>query len=568
MPCPAPAIRWMLLATLLAGVAARSARAEFPTPKNTEKSTTQPMPPEEVCRQSQLPPGFQLGVFAAEPDVQNPIAITTDERGRVWVAENYTYAGAGAGWFDTTLRDRVIVLADTDGDGRQDKRTVFWDEGRKLTSVEVGFGGVWVLCAPQLLFIPDADRDDVPDGPPVVVLDGFGEGAVGHNIVNGLKWGPDGWLYGRHGIQETSQIGTPGASESQRAKINTGIWRYHPTRRKVETVMHGMTNAWGFDYDEHGEMFAINTVIGHLWHVVPGARTRRMYGVDMNPHAYQLIEQTADHFHWDTGEQWHTVQKGVSDKTSAAGGGHAHCGLLIYQGDNWPAERRGLVYTLNMHGRRINCDRLERQGAGFTAKHEPDFCSFADPWFRGMDLITGPDGGVLIADWSDTGECHDHDGVHRTSGRIYKLTYGQPKKLAPFDLEKSSDDELIKLQSHPNDWYERQSRRLLQERQATAEQAIAAGNPSAEVTAGVKRRKELISGLRNNTSDGKLWLHGLWAANLTGNLELRGLGALTGAGAAGANDRRGCERGHSRLVRAPAGRPLAATGHRPDRCRG
>ncbi len=529
MPCPALR-RWLLLLVLLLiGLSGRFAAAEFPTPKNTEKSKTEPMAPDEVCRQSKFPPGFQLGVFAAEPDVQNPIAITTDERGRVWVAENYTYAGAGAGWFDTTLRDRVIVLADTDGDGRQDQRKVFWDEGRKLTSVEVGFGGVWVLCAPQLLFIPDRDRDDVPDGPPVVMLDGFGEGAVGHNIVNGLKWGPDGWLYGRHGIQETSQIGVPGASESQRVKLNTGIWRYHPTRHVVEVVMHGMTNAWGFDYDEHGEMFAINTVIGHLWHVVPGARTRRMYGVDMNPHAYQLIEQAADHFHWDTGETWNAVQKGVTDKTSAAGGGHAHCGLLIYQGDNWPAEYRGKVYTLNMHGRRINCDVLEREGAGFTAHHSPDFGHFADPWFRGMDLVTGADGGALIADWSDTGECHDHDGVHRTSGRIYNLTYGQPKKLEPFDLAKASDEELFKLQSHSNDWYVRQSRRLLQERHAEAEQAIKSGKANDEVTAGIERRKRLLIELVNGTVDGKLSLCGLWLGELTGNLSLKSLLSILGA---------------------------------------
>lgn len=402
---------------------------DFPTPPNTEKSTTSPMDPQEVCRTAKLPPGFEMCVFAAEPDVQNPIAITFDERGRLWVAENYTWAGAGLGLFDTKLRDRLVILEDTDSDGKHDKRTVFWDKGRKLTSVEVGFGGVFVLCAPHLLFIPDKNRDDVPDGEPVVLLDGFGEGAVGHNIVNGLKWGPDGWLYGRHGIQETSLVGPPGTTESQRMKINTGIWRYHPTRKVVEAVMHGMTNSWGFDYDERGEMFAINTVIGHLWHVVPGAHVERMYGVDINPHAYQLIKQCADHVHWDTGETWNQVGKGISDGTSAAGGGHAHCGLLIYQGDNWPKEYRGKVYTLNMHGRRINCDRLEREGCGYVAKHDKDLAFFADPWFRGMDLITGPDGSVFIADWSDTGECHDHDGVHRTSGRIYKLTYGKPKKV-------------------------------------------------------------------------------------------------------------------------------------------
>lgn len=457
-----------VLLLLVAGGPLAHLRAEdFPTPVNTEKATTTPMAPEEVVKTAKLPPGFVLSAFAAEPDVQNPIAITTDERGRLWVAENYSWSGTTAGGFDPKQRDRIVVLEDTDGDGKQDKRTVFWDSARKLTSVEVGFGGVWAICLPNLLFIPDANRDDIPDGPPQIVLDGFNEEGASHTPANGLKWGPDGWLYARHGIQITSSIGKPGSSESQRIKINTGVWRYHPTRGTVETVMHGMTNSWGYDFDQHGEQFVINTVIGHLWHVVPGAHTKRMYGVDMNPYTFQLIEQTADHVHWDTGEAWGDVRKGVTDKTSAAGGGHAHIGLMIYQGDNWPEEYRNRAYTLNLHGLRINSDILVRQGAGYTAKHGPDLCSFKDPFFRGMDLITGPDGGVYIADWSDTGECHDHDGVHRTSGRIYKLTYGQPKKLPPIDLTKLSSLELADLQTKQNVWWPRQARRVLQERFAT-----------------------------------------------------------------------------------------------------
>lgn len=439
---------------------------DFPTPKNTEKATTSPMAPDEVVKTAKLPPGFVLSVFAAEPDVQNPIAITTDERGRLWVAENYSWAGGGAGGFDPNQRDRIVVLEDSDGDGKHDKRTVFWDSARKLTSIEVGYGGIWAICLPNLLFIPDANRDDVPDSAPQIVLDGMNEGVVGHTPANGLKWGPDGWLYARHGIQATSSIGKPGSGESQRIKINTGIWRYHPTRGQVETVMHGMTNSWGYDFDQHGEQFVINTVIGHLWHAVPGAHVRRMYGVDMNPHAYQLIEQVADHVHWDTGESWGDVRKGVTDKTSAAGGGHAHIGLMIYQGDNWPLEYRNLAYTLNLHGLRINSDKLVRQGAGYTAKHGPDLCSIKDQWFRGMDLITGPDGGVYIADWSDTGECHDHDGVHRTSGRIYKLTYGQPKPVPRFDLATRKATELVQLQLEANAWWPRQARRILAERAA------------------------------------------------------------------------------------------------------
>jgi putative membrane-bound dehydrogenase-like protein len=437
---------------------------DFPTPVNTEKASTSPMLPAEVIRSAKVPEGFSLSVFAAEPDVQNPIAITTDERGRIWVAENYSWAGGGAGGFDGNQRDRIVVLEDTDGDGKHDKRTVFWDDAHKLTSIEVGNGGVWAICLPNLLFFPDRNRDDVPDGPPIIMLDGFDEGVVGHTPANGLKWGPDGWLYARHGIQATSNIGKPGSGDSQRIKINTGVWRYHPNDGTVENVMHGMTNSWGFDFDQHGEMFVINTVIGHLWHVVPGAHVERMYGVDLNPQTYQLIAQTADHVHWDNGEKWNTVQKGMSDGTNAAGGGHAHIGLMIYQGDNWPADYRNRLFTLNLHGLRINSNRLERLGAGYVGKRAPDFCFMSDSWFRGMDLITGPDGGVYIADWSDTGECHDHDGVHRTSGRIYKLSYGKPNSVPSPDLSTQSDSQLIALQLHDNAWWPRTARRVLTDR--------------------------------------------------------------------------------------------------------
>src|SRR5262249_30402541 len=149
--------------------------------------------------------------------------------------ENYTYA-EGETVFDTRLRDRIVILEDTNHDGHFDKRSVFWDKGQRVTSVAVGFGGVWVLAAPQLLFIPDRNGDDIPDGEPEVVLDGWNDKAVRHNIVNGLMWGPDGWLYGRHGILATSLVGKPGTPKDQRDQINCGIWRYHPTRKVFEVV--------------------------------------------------------------------------------------------------------------------------------------------------------------------------------------------------------------------------------------------------------------------------------------------------------------------------------------------
>jgi putative membrane-bound dehydrogenase-like protein len=425
------------------------------------------MPPEQAAAGITVPDGFHVSLFASEPVIRQPIGMATDARGRLWVAENNTYSDARTN-FDLSKHDRIVILEDTDGDGRADRHTVFWDRAQKLTSVEIGFGGVWALCPPRLLFIPDRNGDDVPDGEPQVVLDGFDDGAVRHNIANGLRWGPDGWLYGRHGILATSLVGVPGSLPSQRTPLNCCIWRYHPTRKIFEVVCRGTTNPWGMDWNEQGELFFINTVIGHLWHAVPGAHFQRMYGEDDNPHVYQLLGQTADHFHWDTAENWSDIRKiGVSRTTDQAGGGHAHAGLLIYQGDNWPDRYRGSLFTINFHGRRLNNDTLERQGSAYVARHAADFLKSSDPWFRGLDLLAAADGGVYLSDWSDIGECHGADGVHLDSGRIFKVVYGHPPRMALGDLAKLSDAELVSLQLQKNDWLVRQSRRVLQERAAS-----------------------------------------------------------------------------------------------------
>ncbi len=379
------------LALVLAAMAACSLAADpFENPPDTEKSPQPRMDAEQAARSMRLPQGFQAGVFAAEPEVRQPIGACFDARGRLWVAENYTYAENPKRW-DTAMRDRIIVLADHDGDGRAEERKVFWDKGSYLTSVEHGFGGVWALCAPNLLFIPDKNGDDVPDGEPQVMLDGWNFQSIGHNIVNGLRWGPDGWLYGRHGITDNSLVGPPGTAAEKRTRLNCAVWRFHPVTHEFEVVCHGGTNPWGFDWDEHGQLFYTNTVIGHLWHVIPGGYYRRMFGSHLNPHVHEIIEQTADHFHWDTGaEKWSDLRnKAMSSKTDEAGGGHAHIGGMIYQGDNWPDIFRGKLFTLNLHGGRINCDKIEREGCGYTARHQPDLMFAQDRWFRGIELAIG-----------------------------------------------------------------------------------------------------------------------------------------------------------------------------------
>ena len=324
------------------------------------------------------------------------------------------------------------------------------------------------------MFIPDRDRDDVPDGPAEVVLDGFTVARENyHTFANGLRWGPDGWLYGRCGASSPGQVGAPGTSEARRIPLRGGLWRYHPVHKRFEVLCHGTTNPWGHDWNALGEAFFINTVNGHLWHVIPGAHFARPHSIEPNPRAYAIIDQHADHYHWDNSKDFHTplVPGGIADRR---GGGHAHSGLMIYLADQWPAPFRDKIFTLNFHGRRVNVDRLERSGSGYVGRHEPDIFFAADPWFRGIDLSYGPDGSVFVLDWSDTGECHEHDGVHRSSGRIYRFAYGEPGHLDIHDVSKLGERDLVALHSHPNEWFVRKARRVLAERSARDEPLVEA----------------------------------------------------------------------------------------------
>jgi putative membrane-bound dehydrogenase-like protein len=479
----------------------RSSEAGAP-PEPARPAAHAPAPPQEAARRITLPQGFRATLCAAEPDVVQPIAMTIDPKGRLWVVENYSYPiwlGGPHG------KDRILIFEDADGDGRFDRRTVFFDKGTNFTGIELGFGGVWVCATPNLLFFPDVDGDDRPDGAPIVKLDGWNVKGE-HNLFNALRWGPDGWLWGCHGILATSTVGKPGTPQEERTPINCGVWRYHPTREVVEVVAHGTTNPWGLDFDDFGEAFITNCVIAHLFRVIPGSHFERMFGNDFNPHLYDLMTSCADHLHW-AGGRWQDAREG-RPQHGAFGGGHAHVGGMIYLADNWPEKYRNTLFTCNIHGHRVNNDRLERGDDGYriVARHNPDFLLSADRWFRGLELKYGPDGGAYLTDWSDIGECHesDSDNAHRENGRIFKITYGDVRPVG-VDLARQSDEELAKLQVHPNEWYVRTARRLLQERAAAGQDLGAAHRELRRILA--------------TEADARRKLRAIWGLQVSGGLD-------------------------------------------------
>ena len=414
----------------------------------------------DAMKSMSLPKGFQVSLVAAEPKVVQPIAMCFDERGRLWVVEGMSYPKKRP---DGTGPDRILILEDVKKDGSYSKVTVFKDGLNLVSGIEVGHGGVWVGAAPEFLFIPK-DADDKA-GKPVVLLDGWGFQDT-HETLNSFVWGPDGWLYGNHGVFTHSVVGKPGAPDTKRVKINAGVWRFHPTRHIFEVFAEGTSNPWGLDYDARGEFFNTACVIPHLYHILPGARYQRQAGQHFNPFTYDDIKTIADHAHYAGGRIHKPDPLKIPETTDAVGGGHAHSGLAIYNGDNFPEAYRGMLIFGNLHGHRLVSDQVEPAGSGFVGHHGNDFLRSNDATFIPVSQRVGPDGALYLSDWSDVQVCHNNTQEiwDRTNGRIYRVSFGNPVSRAR-DLGALADAELVEVAlADANEYFVRQARKVLAER--------------------------------------------------------------------------------------------------------
>ena len=432
----------------------------------------------------QLPGGFKAELIASEPDLVQPIAFTFDERGRIWVVEGNSYPKpreVGAG------QDRIKILEDKDGDGIFETKKVFCEGLNLVSGIELGFGGVWVGAAPYFMFIPDEDKDDkadeIKDGAKynqvpgvnfmaIALLDGWGSQDT-HETLNSFIWGPDGWLYGCHGVFTHSKVGKPGTPDDQRKPINAGIWRYHPVRHEFEIFAEGTSNPWGLDYDQYGEFFVTACVIPHLYHIVPGGRYQRQAGQHFNPYTYEDIKTIADHAHYagsarpDVAFDKTTGAGIVNDDTNALGGGHAHCGLAIYQSSLFPPTYRNQLIFGNLHGHRLVTNYTDPHASTYVGKHGSDFMRANDMHFIPVTQKVGPDGALYVSDWSDEQICHRGSNAvenwDRSNGRIYRISYDGWKPWKG-DLAKESDEALAKLAVQTgNEWESRMARRVLAE---------------------------------------------------------------------------------------------------------
>jgi putative membrane-bound dehydrogenase-like protein len=448
-------------------------------------ASTPALAPAEAQKRFKLPPGFEARLFAAEPDVINPVAMTWDDRGRLWVLELYEYPlGAPKG---AKGRDRIKILEDTDGDGKADKVTVFADGFNLATGLQLGNGGVYVGQAPDLFFLRDTNGDDIADTR-TKLLTGFGLDDR-HELLNSFTWGPDGQLYMTHGVFTQSTVTDPANPGGPTVRMNAAVGRFNPRTKRLEVYADGTSNPWGVDFDRAGNAFVSACVIDHLFHMAAGGVYVRQGGVPGNSHTYQLLPSIVHHNHFMA----------------------AYGGVQVYQGNQFPAEYLGTIFMGNIHASAVHQDRLTPRGSSFEATPIQDFVTTDDGWFRPLSEQVGPDGALWIMDWYDKYPCYqnaqaDPEGVDRERGRVWRIVYTGDKPGAPvpsrppgMNLGKLTTAELAGLLADPNVWQRRMAQRLLNERR----------DPAARTT------------LENLARDGKSLearLAGLWTLHGSGQL--------------------------------------------------
>jgi putative membrane-bound dehydrogenase-like protein len=436
------------LAVVLLALCAAPAPAQKEFGFDNRKSSGQPyLKPEESVKRMKVPDGFEVKLFAAEPMVVNPIAMTVDEKGRVWVIECFEYPKRTAK--GKMPRDRIVILEDTDGDGVADKRTVF-AEGKDFpvpfdmaSGLEVGNGGVYVGAPPYLFFIEN--KDDKP-GKFEILLKGFGSQDT-HETLNTFLWGPDGRLYGLQGVFTHSEV-KPEQADGPATRLNAGVWRYDTQTKQFEIFAEGTSNPWGMDWrNTDGQFILCCCVIPHLFHISPGGTYKRQAGQSFNPYAYGYINEICDHtFHKESG--W------------------AHAGLISLDTPLMPKEYRDSVIFGSIHGCSIKRNVLRKNGSTYIASRADDFLQSGDKNFRPINLRWGPNGEIYCIDWHDQNPCSqaDPDSWDYEHGRVFRI---QPKGLVTKKAENLGAlkvSELIPLLGDRNPWRARTAARLLAER--------------------------------------------------------------------------------------------------------
>lgn len=354
--------------------------------------------------------GFEVNLFASDPMIFNPINLNWDSRGRAWVATSSTYPHIKPGRIPN---DRIVVLEDTDGDGRADKSTVFAEGLTVPHSVMPVKGGAYVCSTTELLFLADHDGDDVADEKRAV-FSGFGNADV-HHMIHGLRWAPWGDLFFTQSIYINSFVETVHGS---RRLNGSGIWRFRPELEQLDVFARGMVNPWGLALNDWGQAFGTDGAGG------------------AGPHDVFL----------------------GSAYGSAVGAPRVLGGLLpgkpkntaaeFVSGRHLPAAWQGSLLANDFRANRTVRYELQESGSGFTAKEVETVLASSHRSFRPVDLKMGPEGALYVVDWYnpiiDHGEVDFHHPARdKSHGRIWRVTAVDRKLVDPPVIAEATIEELL-----------------------------------------------------------------------------------------------------------------------------
>lgn len=459
------------------------------------------MSPEKSFAKMKAADDLVVELMVAEPLVAQPTHFSFDSRGRLWVAQyrQYPYpAGLKMVSRDryyrshydkvppappnhTRGRDIVSIHEDTDGDGKYDKHKVFQDGLNMANAAIRGRGGVWVMHTPYLLFYPDKNFDDVPDGPPVVHLRGFGM-EDNHSVANGLVWGMDGWLYGAQGSTASCHITRPGLDPDDAVGVyfqGCMVWRYHPESRRFELFAEGGGNNFGLELDSGGRLYTGNNggmtrgfhYLQGSMHLMQGT-TPNKFGPPRNPFAFGNLPKMP------------TVQE-IKRFT--------HFGTLV-ESTALPKHYHNSFFSVDPLHNFVIASKRVNLGATFKTSDIGKVLTSDDFAFRPVYIGNAPDGSVLVADFYEHYIAHGQhyqSQIDPTTGRIFRLRGKTGRLETDLNLDAKSTDQLINLLKHPNRWHRHTAVRLLGERK--------------DWTAAAKLRRRVV------TAGGLEALNSLWA---------------------------------------------------------
>jgi putative heme-binding domain-containing protein len=406
------------------------ARAQKPAPVEDVSSFPHRKPDEER-KALHVPPGFEIQLVAAEPEIQKPLNLAFDDRGRLWVTDTVEYPyPAKEG---TKPRDTVKILAGFGPDGRARSIQTFADG----LNIPIGVlplpsaTAALVHSIPDIFLLRDRDGDGRADLREILY------GVFGHDDTHGMTsaftWGLDGWVYACHGYANDSTVE---GKDRRPISMNSGnTYRMRPDGSHAEYVTHGQVNPFGLAFDPLGNLYSCDCHSRPVYQLLRGA----WYPSFGKPHdGLGFGPEMLTHDHGSTGIG----------------------GISYYAAEQFPEAYRGTIFVGNVVTNRINHDRIEWHGSTPKGIEQPDFVWSEDNWFRPVDIELGPEGALYVADFYNRIIGHyevplTHPGRDRTSGRIWRIVYrGLDGKLPPppgnVDRTQSAVEELAKDLSDPN----------------------------------------------------------------------------------------------------------------------